>query len=145
MYAVQNARQARRDTRRVIEKTRDLTFGKKVSRLYPIEAGGRSAIVVCLEKLREYVDCLFETIEAEDVRLEQLKHEALAGIDSLIQEVNSGAQQLNTVSRGVIGNTLRRHTKLFNFALANSITLRPCSQEWSDTMNLAVRVWGNNI
>lgn len=136
---------ARKTTRRIIDKTRDATYGKKVATLYAVKQSHEPAIVVCLERLRDYIDCLFDPREFEDVRLEQLKFDALAKLGDLISELEKGVQRNTTIAIGVVGDALRHHGNLFKFVSSSRIEMEDCSDEWGQTMSLAVQIWGNRL
>lgn len=135
-------RHVNKQTRKIIEKTRDLTRGKKVRRIYNARVDGTYAIVRCLQTLKEYLSCTFA--EIDDKQIHDQLSSTLGAIENLIGEIQGRAEDQKKLYKTIVLDALRSHGNLFNLALGKGVALSSCQDSLADLSLLYVAVWGNN-
>jgi hypothetical protein len=133
-----------KSTRRIIEKYRDLEFGRKLEVLYAKRINEECMLCNCLENLKSFFVCSFGGIY-EMTEIESAKNRLISNIDRLLEEINKKALSEKTVSGLYITAVIASHRDLFNLVNGNRITLNPCLVEWSSAIIAAVYIWGNRV
>jgi hypothetical protein len=141
-----NPNEVKRTTRRFLEKTRDLEFGKKVSRLLGKTVHGKPALETHLQAMRDLFDCMFGS--AHDPQVSAQRDHFLRVLETLRKEVRSrGAAGPNArkLDSRFVTALLKSHRALFEKASAASVPLRHCPGDLMVATTTAIAVWGNNI
>jgi hypothetical protein len=145
---ITSARDLQRNSRIVIEKVKDISFGKKFKRLITKNRPGsklnvNSDLQVCILTLIDCYKC-YICIDADSPPI------LIKRFDSLIKALTILNGQIDLcinfskpLERRYIANVLRSHTKLFNVA-AMSLSSSECNSLWKDFILSSIAVWSNN-
>lgn len=133
-----------RQTRRIVEKCRDLEYPRKASRIFTLTSEHEPIIIDCLKNLKSYFECCFAGV-FEDVRIDQAKARLLVNLDQLITEANSRLPRKRHLPKGYVKAVIVAHRDLFNLIVGHRIRLNDCRERWSKAVNAAVMIWGNRM
>ena len=131
-------------SRQVLEKYKDLTFGKKCQKLYSKNSLSKTEcnLEVCLS---EYINCLkvgYESFsEIESVKnfiTREIQH-----TESLKKKISENKSTNSPIKISLISPLLRNHTSFFNYLISSRIKHNEILQEYLKFRLTAISVWNN--
>jgi len=140
---INQTKQLKRMSYRILRKMHELERGRKVSRVYSKKCKAEACVSACLIHLRELLDISFTAIELGDDAA--IIERYLSILKVVIREVRQGAETSTKLHRGTLAKLLTAHTAAFNLILRKGINLPIGPDVWSNVVLPAIAVWGDKI
>ena len=145
---IASARDLQRNSRIVIEKVKDIGFGKKFKKLIVKNRLGsqlnvNSDLQACILTLIDCYRC-YICIDADSPPILAKRFNSLiTALTILNGQIDLCINLSKPLERRYIANVLRSHTKLFNIT-AMSLSSSECNSLWQKFVLSAIAVWSNN-
>lgn len=143
-----NSRDLRKNTRIILEKLKDLSYGNKFEsilfryRIAPRE-GLETDVQVCIKLISDNYECLVSEAIISDAQIIKKYKNLKKALIMLNDRIKSCVEVKKPIKRRYISSVLRLHTNYFN-SLDNLALSEVCCPLYQDLRMAAVAVWGNN-
>lgn len=142
-----NCHELKKMSYRILDHLHDLE--KKKSRLQVLGCKVQKSkeeihcLSVLFQKLIKTIRNTF--INLSDDYLKTLVDEHINKLIYLSKRVEANYQSSHTLRKGYLSKTLSSHTETFNKLIESSPNINIDLDSWSDTLSIAVKIWGNDI
>jgi len=145
---ITSAKDLQRNSRIVIEKVKDVSFGKKFKRLIKKNKIGstlglHSDLQVCILSLIDCYKCYMYVDAASPTILSKSLGSLIKSLVVLNDQIDVCLNFNKPLERRYIATALRSHTRFFKVATKN-LSSRECDSLWHKFVLSSIAVWNNN-
>jgi tetratricopeptide (TPR) repeat protein len=145
---ITSARDLQRNSRIVIEKLKDVSFGKKFKKIIIRNRrhsflGVNSDLQACILSLIECYKCYIYIDAASPAIVAKRLDSMIKSLVVLNDQIDACISFEKPLERQYIATALRSHTRLFKVA-TKSLSTRKCNSQWQQFVLSAIAVWNNN-
>lgn len=147
-HQIASARDLQCNSRIVIEKIKDVSFGKKFNKIINKNKIGskldlNSDLQACIHTLIECYKCFISTETASPAVMDKRLNSLIKSLVVVNDQIDVCISFNKPLRKRYVATALRAHTRLFQVA-PKALSSKECAALWQDFILSSIAVWSNN-